>query len=103
MEQDLTKTKSQSKQAEADRETVLPLIAGPMVWYALAGISILCSLYIFLIADIGSEIRRFAASIFVGLWAPMFGIIGLRAEMLEMRQALARKRRNRVELQLIEK
>lgn len=71
----------------------LPRIAGPSIWYALAGVAVILSCYLFLFADHSSEIRRFAVSVFVGLWAPMFGILGLRAEMIEMREDLMRRRR----------
>ncbi len=71
----------------------LPLIAGPMVWYALSGASILLALYVFLFGEASSELKRDAAAIFIGLWAPMFGILGLRAEIMEMREDLAPRRR----------
>lgn len=60
-------------------------LTGPTLWYALAGLSILASLYLFLVDTGASELRRYATGIFVGLWAPMFGLLGLRAEVIEMR------------------
>jgi hypothetical protein len=69
-----------------------PLIAGPMIWYALAGLAILLSGYLFLFASPGNETRH-GVGLFVGLWAPMFGILGLRAEMIELREDLSRRRR----------
>ncbi len=71
----------------------LPLIAGPTVWYALAGVSILLALYLFLFASVGQESDRREIAVFIGLWAPMFGILGLRAEILEMREDIGRRRR----------
>lgn len=62
------------------------LLSGPSIWYALAGLSIIFSLYLFLFASMESEALRHDVAIFIGLWAPMFGILGLRAEVLEMRR-----------------
>jgi hypothetical protein len=70
----------------------LPLIAGPMIWYALAGFAILISAYLFLFSPSGDGNRK-EIGIFIGLWAPMFGILGLRAEMMELREDLSRRRR----------
>jgi len=69
----------------------LPLIAGPMIWYALAGLSILLSGYLFLFS--AENESRHGVGLFIGLWAPMFGILGLRAEMMELREDMARRRR----------
>lgn len=62
------------------------VIAGPAVRYLLAGLSIIISLYLFLPAHGGDESSRHEVALFIGLWAPMFGILGLRAEILEMRE-----------------
>ena len=70
----------------------LPLMAGPMIWYALAGVAIILSGYLFLFAPPGNETRH-GVGLFIGLWAPMFGILGLRAEMIELREDLSRRRR----------
>lgn len=62
------------------------VIAGPTIWYLLAGLSIIISLYLFLLAHGGDESSRHEVALFIGLWAPMFGILGLRAEILEVRE-----------------
>ncbi len=70
----------------------LPLIAGPMIWYALAGLSIILSGYLFLFS--AENENRHGVGLFIGLWAPMFGILGLRAEMMELREDITRRRRH---------
>lgn len=86
------KTSNPVQQDRSSKER-LPLIAGPTVWYAMAGLSILLALYLFLFASAGEERTRHEIAIFIGLWAPMFGILGLRAEMLELREDVTRRRR----------
>jgi hypothetical protein len=66
-----------------------------MIWYALAGLSIIIALGIFLYADPADQVRRYAIAIFIGLWAPMFGILGIRAELMELREDLMKKRGER--------
>jgi hypothetical protein len=66
-----------------------------MIWYALAGLSVMIALGIFLYADPADQVRRYAIAIFIGLWAPMFGILGLRAELMELREDLMKRRRER--------
>lgn len=73
----------------------LPLIAGPTIWYALSGASILLALYVFLFGAAATELKRDAAAIFIGLWAPMFGILGIRAELLEMREDMLPPRKRK--------
>ncbi len=87
-----TETAAPEKQRPEQR---LPLLAGPTVWYALAGLSIVLSLYLFLLAHGGNEQSRHEIALFIGLWAPMFGILGLRAEILEVREDIQRGRRHR--------
>jgi hypothetical protein len=78
-----------SKPAHADQR--LPLIAGPMIWYLLSGLSILLALYVLLLADVPTDARRYGIAVFIGLWAPMFGIMGIRAEVMELGEDLKRK------------
>jgi hypothetical protein len=66
-------------------------MAGPTVWYALAGLSVIISLCIFLLADPADQLRRYAIAIFIGLWAPMFGLLAIRAELMELREDISRK------------
>ena len=70
----------------------LPLIAGPMIWYLLSGLSILLALYVILLADVQTDARRYGIAVFIGLWAPMFGIMGIRAEVMELGEDLKRRR-----------
>jgi hypothetical protein len=88
-------TRAHGKQSAASDKgaTRLPLLAGPMIWYALAGLSVIIALGIFLYADPADQVRRYAIAIFIGLWAPMFGILGIRAELMEMREDLMRGKR----------
>ncbi len=70
------------------------LVAGPMIWYAFAGLSILISLYLFLTAaEAAVGMQQQAIAIFIGLWAPMFAILGLRAELFSVRDELMKKPR----------
>jgi hypothetical protein len=75
------------------RDQRLPLIAGPMIWYLLSGLSIMLALYVLLICDVPTDARRYGITIFIGLWAPMFGILGIRAEVMELGEDLKRQRR----------
>jgi hypothetical protein len=75
------------------RDRRLPLIAGPMIWYALAGLSILLALYILFVSECPNDVRRYGLTVFIGLWAPMFGIMGLRADLMELREDLMRQER----------
>nr|ALS90651.1 Na+/H+ antiporter subunit [uncultured bacterium] len=63
-----------------------------MVWYAFAGVAIILSGYLFLFGSDADNGHQHAVGMFIGLWAPMFGILGLRAEMAEMREELTRRR-----------
>lgn len=58
-----------------------PMTSGYIVWYALAGLAIVFSLYLFVTSP-AESIRQMAVAVFIGLWAPMFAILGLRAELL---------------------
>jgi hypothetical protein len=89
-------TRADTKRVAAGgAKTRLPLMAGPMIWYALAGISVIVALMIFLFADPADQIRRYTIAIFIGLWAPMFGILGIRAELMELREDLLKKEERR--------
>ena len=66
-----------------------------MIWYAFAGLSIIGALYLFLFDTSPNELRRYAVAIFIGLWAPMFAILGLRAEVIEMREDHVKAQRRR--------
>ncbi len=79
-----------SKAQQSDQR--LPLIAGPMIWYLLSGASILLALYVILLADVPTDSRRYGIAVFIGLWAPMFGIMGIRAEVMELGEDLRRRR-----------
>ena len=79
-----------SKPAVTDQR--LPLIAGPMIWYLLSGLSILLALYVLLIAEVPTDARRYGIAVFIGLWAPMFGIMGIRAEVMELGEDVKRRR-----------
>lgn len=80
-------------QAARPAERRAALLSGPGVWYALAGLSIIFSLYLFLFASMEDEALRHDVAIFIGLWAPMFGILGLRAEVMEMRKEQSQGRK----------
>jgi hypothetical protein len=94
MEPRIVEIKTSSPERERSREQRFPLIAGPMIWYAMAGLAIILSMYLFLMAEGGDVSARHETAIFIGLWAPMFGILGLRAEIMELRDDL-RKRKNK--------
>jgi len=72
-------------EVESNRSARAWIAASPTLWYAFAGLAILASLYLFLFDSNANELRRYATAVFVGLWAPMFGLLGLRAEVIEMR------------------
>lgn len=87
--------KAPARREEAEEPRRLPLAAGPTIWYALAGLSIILSMYLFLMVHGGDESSRHEVALFIGLWAPMFGILGLRAEIIEMREDCRGSRRHR--------
>jgi hypothetical protein len=94
METSMTQTQS-ADVAQKQEAAKLPLVAGPMIWYLLAGASILLALYVIFFAPAHSEVERYGIALFIGLWAPMFGIMGLRAELMEMREDMAARNNRR--------
>jgi hypothetical protein len=59
--------------------------SNPKRWYLLMLFCLALSIVLFLVADrlIVPPEAAHAVAIMVGLWAPAFGIMGLRAELLE--------------------
>jgi|GEM_PF-2814824 len=62
----------------------LPLVGSSTLRYALAELSVIVSLHLFQFVATAAAGLSPDVAIFVGLWASMFGIPGLRAEVMEI-------------------